>query len=139
MAISTAAIGEISARLRGMGASELADRLDYLASDADLEPGEFPATAESARGFFELFASVESDSKVGQACSPEGWIVGEWRWFPDQRGASVWFLDISRVMFTARKKSGEFVAIEGQGNVTSRATLTQTLVNEGLFSWRLDL
>ena len=35
---------DISRLLRGMGEGELAERLDYLASDADLEPGESPAT-----------------------------------------------------------------------------------------------
>ena len=107
MALSSATtIAQISDLLRGMGEGELADRLDYLASDEDLEPGESPATDESARGFFELFTSVVSDSKVGLACSPEGWIVGEWRWFPDKRGASIWFLDDEGVMFTANKKAG---------------------------------
>ena len=106
MALTSAStIAEISALLLEMGEDELAARLDYLASDEDLDPGESPATDESARGFFEFFTSVESDSEVGLACSPEGWIVGEWRWFPDKRGASVWFLDDERVMFTANKKT----------------------------------
>ncbi len=119
-----------------MGEIELADRLDYLASDEDLEAGESPATAESAQGFFEFFTSVESDSKVGLACSPEGWVVGEWRWFHDKRGASIWFLDDERVKFTANKKSGEFVDIEGQKNITTISILNEALVGEGLFSWR---
>ena len=137
MALSSAlSIVEISALLREMGEGELADRLDYLASDADLDPGESPATDESARGFFEFFTSVESDSEVGLACSPEGWIVGEWRWFPDKRGASLWFLDNERVMFTANKKSGDFVTIEGQNNITTLSILNKALVQEGLFSWR---
>ena len=127
---------EISALLRGMGEDELADRLDYLASDEDLDPGESPATDESARGFFEFFASVESDSKVGLACSPEGWIVGEWRWFPDKRGVSIWFLDAERVGFTANRKNGDFVALAGQSNTTTRFALTAALIQEELFSWR---
>ena len=56
----TTSIAEISALLREMGEGELADRLDYLASDEDLEPGESPATDESARGFFEFFTPVSS-------------------------------------------------------------------------------
>ena len=129
-------IAEISALLREMGEGELANRLDYLASDEDLEPGELPATDESARGFFEFFTSVESDSKVGLACSPEGWIVGEWRWFPDKRGASIWFLDAERVGFTANRKNGEFVALAGQSNTTTSSELTVALIQEELFSWR---
>ena len=133
---STSTIVEISALLREMGEDELADRLDYLASDEDLEPGESPATDESARGFFEFFTAVKCDSKVGLACSPEGCIVGEWRWFPDKRGVSIWFLDAERVGFTANRKNGDFVALDGQSNITTRSTLTASLIQEELFSWR---
>ncbi len=136
MALTSAStIADISALLREMGEDELADRLDYLASDEDLDPGESPATDESARGFWELFLSVEWSGEFGLAGSPEGWIVGEWR-FPDKRRASVWFLDAERVMFTAKEKDGEFVAIEGQGNFTNLPTIMKVLVREGLFSWR---
>lgn len=137
MALTSAStVAEISALLLEMGEDELAARLDYLASDEDLDPGESPATDESAREFFEFFTSVESDSEVGLACSPEGWIVGEWRWFPDKRGASVWFLNDERVMFTANKKNHDFVAIEGLGNIITPSTLANILVQEGLFLWR---
>ena len=137
MALSSAlSIPEISALLKEMDEGELADRLDYLASDEDLDAGDVPATSESARGFFELFSSVECDSKVGLGCSPEGWIVGEWRWFPDERGASVWFLGDERLMFSANKKNGGFVSIGEQKNFTTLSILTKTLVEEGVFSWR---
>lgn len=139
MALTSAStIAEISILLREMGEDGLADRLDYLASDEDLDSGESPATDESARGFFEFFTSVESDSRVGLACSPEGWIVGEWRWFLDKRGASIWFLDDDKVMFTANKRTGEFVANCGQNNRTTHSNLARALVNEGLFSWRTN-
>lgn len=138
MALSSATtIVEISALLREMGEEELADRLDYLASDEDLDPGESPATDESARGFIELYSGVEWSGEFGLACSPEGWIVGEWR-FPDNRRASVWFLDAEQVMFTAKKKNGEFIAIGERGNFTERSTLMEVLVREELLSWRLN-
>ena len=138
MALSSAlSIAEISALLREMGESELADRVDCLASKEDLEPGESPATDESARGFIELYSGVEWSGEFGLACSPEGWIVGEWR-FPDNRRASVWFLDAEQVMFTAKKKNGEFIAIGERGNFTERSTLMEVLVREELFSWRLN-
>ena len=126
MALSSAlSIAEISALLREMGEGELADRLDYLASDEDLEPGESPATDESARGSSSSLPASSRSSKVGLACSPEGWIVGEWRWFPDKRRASMWFLDAEQVMFTAKKKNGEVhVLSEERGNnITDRSTL----------------
>ena len=138
MALSSAlSIAEISALLREMGEGELADRLDYLASEEDLDPGESPATDESARGFIELYRGVEWSGEFGLACSPEGWIVGEWR-FPDNRRSSVWFLDAEQVMFTAKKKNGEFIAIGERRNFTERSTLMEVLVREELFSWRLN-
>ena len=118
-----------------MGEGELADRLDYLASSEDLDPGDMPATAESARGLWGFLCTVQWDGEFGLACSPEGWIVGEWR-FGDKRRASVWFLDDERVMFTAKKMNGGFVAIEGQNNFSERYTLARVLVQEGLFSCR---
>ena len=138
MALSSAfSVAEISALLREMGESELADRVDYLASEEDLDPGESPATDESARGFIELYSGVEWSGEFGLACSPEGWIVGEWR-FPDNRRASVWFPDAEQVMFTAKKKNGEFIAIGERRNFTERSTLMEVLVREELFSWRLN-
>ncbi len=127
-----ATISDISAFLRSMGDTTLADRLDYLASDEDLEPGESPATVESARGFFELFASVESDSEVGLSCSPEGWIVGEW-WFPDGRVVGIWFLDANMALFSAINKNGEFVNVKERNVVTERSKVTQALVKEDFF------
>ena len=129
----TTTIAEISALLREMGEAELADRLDYLASDEDLEPGESPATAESAQGFFDFFTSVESDSKVGLACSTEGWIVGEWRWFPDKRTVGIWFIDGDQVMFSAIDKTGSFVTIEDKGSTVDRVKIAQILVEKGIF------
>ena len=132
----SAAISEISAGLRGMGECGLADRLEYLASDEDLEPGECPATAESARGFFALFASVESESPAGLGCSPEGWVVAEWRQFPDQRCLGIWFLDSDRVLFSGDDKDGELLKIEQRNQVAERSSVTRSLVEHGLFIWR---
>ena len=128
-------MGDVAGFLRGMGEGGLAERLDYLASDADLDVGEFPASDESARGFFELFASIDSEGEVVLGCSPEGWVVAEWR-FSDERGVSVWFLDADRVMFAATGKGGKFVDIQGPARTLERTALMQGLVREELFSWR---
>ena len=136
---TTATVRDISRLLREMGEEELAERLDYLASDADLEPGESPATDESARGFFEFFTSVESESKVGLACSPEGVICAEWR-FEDQRAVAVWFLDAERVRFSAIGKDGDFVDLKERNKIADRSKVTKALVEirQELFAWRLS-
>ena len=139
MALTSAStIAEISILLREMGEGGLADRLDYLASDEDLDPGESPATDESARGFFEFFTSVESEGSIGLGCSPEGVICADWR-FPDSRAVGVWFLDAERVRFSAIGKDGQFVDIEERNKVADRSRVTEALVEtqQGLFVWRL--
>ena len=133
---STSTIVEISSLFREMGEDDLADRLDYLASDEDLDPGESPATDESARGFFEFFTNIKSDSKVGLACSREGWISAEWRWFSDERRVGIWFLDAEKILFSALGKDGKFVEIEERNKITDRCMVTPKLVDAGLFSWR---
>ena len=132
-----ATVGDVAGFLRDMGEDGLAERLDYLASDADLDVGECSATDESARGFWALFASVESEGAVVLGCSPEGWVVAEWR-FPDARGVSVWFLDADQVMFAATDKDGKFVDIQGPVRTLERTALMQGLVREELFFWRHD-
>ena len=130
-------ITEIAALLREMGEGELADRLDYLASDADLEPGESPATEASAQGFFEFFTAVESGGKIGLGCSPEGVICAEWR-FQDQRAVGVWFLDAERVRFSAIGKDGNFVDTKERNKIADRSESTRALVElqQELFVWR---
>ena len=135
--LDVATVGDVAGFLRDMGEGVLADRLDYLASDADLDVGEFPASDESARGFFELFSGVDSEGEVGLGCSPEGWVVAEWR-FSDERGVSVWFLDADRVMFSATDKDGKFVDIQGPARTLERTALMQGLVREELFFWRYN-
>ena len=137
MALSSAlSIAEISALLREMGEGELADRLDYLASDEDLEPGESPATDESARGFFEFFTAIESEGKVGLGCSPEGVICADWR-FQDQRAVGIWFLDAERVLFSAIGKDGDFVDMKERNKISERSEVTKALVEiqQELFVW----
>lgn len=136
MALSSAlSIAEISALLREMGEDELADRLDYLASDEDLDPGESPATDESARGFFELFASIECEGSVGLGSSYEGWVYAQWS-FPDKRDLGVWFVDAEYVKYTARDKTGKRIDIEGSARTIERSRLMRGLVQKELFSWR---
>ena len=123
--------------LRTWGEYDLADRMAYFASDADLEEGDVPVTLESALGFLSFFASVKSEVRVSLSCSPEGWICAVWR-FPDERRASLWFLDSDRVMFAATNADGYFVEIDGGGEVSSSRDVMEKLIQAGLLTWDLD-
>ncbi len=121
--------------LRGWGRPDLADRIAYFASDADLDDGDVPATLASALGFLAFFGAVESEGKVELGCSPEGWICAEWD-FPDSRDAGLWFLDSQRVMFSATNRDGKFIDIRGGDKITTRLVILRRLAAEGLFVCR---
>ena len=121
--------------LRGWGRPDLADRIAYFASDADLADGDVPVTLASVLGFLAFFGAVESEGKVELGCSPEGWICAEWD-FPDSRDAGLWFLDSQRVMFSATNRDGKFIDIRGGDKITSRSVILRRLAAEGLFVCR---
>ena len=123
--------------LRSWGEYALADRIAYFASDADLEDEDIPATLESVRGFLTFFGQVKSDGRISLTCSPEGWLCAVWR-FSDERRASLWFLDSNRVMFSATDAAGNFIEIDGGGEVGSSRKVMAKLVQAGLFTWDLD-
>jgi hypothetical protein len=130
----TRTVEQICALLTAQGEHGLASRIAYFASNEDLEEDEVPVTAGSARGFLAFFSEVESDGKVGLACSQEGWICAEWR-FSDRRRASLWFLDEDRVMFAATDNSGDFIEIEGVNEIGYRSIIVAKLVEAGLLKW----
>ena len=123
--------------LRSWGEHSLADRIAYFASDEDLEAGDVPLTPESARGFLAFFKAVKSDGRVSLTCSPEGWLCAVWR-FPDERRASVWFLDDQRVMFAATDAAGNFVELDNRNEVGDYREVMAKLVQAGLLEWHLD-
>ena len=133
-------IAGVCAVLRGWGRPDLADRIAYFASDADLDDGDVPVTLDSALGFLAFFGAVASpDGTESLTCSPEGWILSVWR-FPDQRRISLWFVDGDTVMFAIRKADGRFVLDLNNGSETaSRAYITAKLLEtEEWFTWYSD-
>ena len=121
--------------LHAWGHPQLADRLAYFASDADLEDGDVPLTLESAQGFLAFFGAVASSAKVHLGCTAEGWICAEWD-FADLRDAGLWFLDEQRLMYTACGVDGSFLDLNNDGSrVGDRVGITEKLVNAGLFTW----
>lgn len=123
--------------LRSWGEGALAGRVAYFASDEDLEAEDIPVTLESARGFLAFFSAVKSDGRVSLTCSPEGWLCATWR-FPDERRASVWFLNERRVMFAATDTAGNFVELDNRNEEGDYREVMAKLVQAGLFEWHLD-
>ena len=130
-------VNDVCSILRDWGEYALAERIAYFASDEDLEDGDIPVTPESACGFLEFFGAVKSEGRLSLTCSPEGWLCTVWR-FPDQRRASLWFLDTDRVMLAATDAAGEFIGIDGGGEIGSRLVVTTKLVQAGLLTWFSD-
>lgn len=132
-------VDDVCEVLRIWGENDLANRIAYFASDEDLEDGDIPVTVDSARGFLSFFSAVKSEGRVSLTCSPEGWLCAVWRFpFPDERRASLWFLDADRVMFAATSATGEFIEIEGGGDVGNSRDVMEKLIQAGLLSWDLD-
>ena len=123
-------IQEVCAALNDLGQLELANRLKYFASDEDLEEGYVAVKPESVLGFWEFFNEVESKGQIDLACSPEGWICAVWK-FPDQRRASIWFLDQDNVMYAARKADGYFVDLNQGEDKGKRSTIMKGLLECG--------
>ena len=113
----------------------MARRIAYFASDEDLEEGDVPVTLESVLGFWEFFQAVESEGRRGMTCSAEGWLCGSWD-FPDARRATLWFLDSQSVMFAATGLDGKFIMLASNKDTGSLETVTEKLVEAGLFNWR---
>ena len=131
-----ASIGEVCEVLRGWGCAGLAERLAYLASDADLEEGDAPATLESARGFLAFFGAVESEEgEVDLGTSWNGEICADWR-FPDKRIVVLWFADPERVRYAARKSDGYFIdRNKGEAYVNSQGLARRLVDMEEWFTW----
>ena len=115
----------------------VADRIAYFASDEDLEEGDIPLTLASACGFLAFFEAIKSEGRISLTCSPEGWLCAVWQ-FPDERRASLWFLDTYQVMFSATDAAGNFIEIDDGSEVGSTRKVMDKLVETGLFAWNSD-
>ena len=121
--------------LRSWGEPDLADRIAYFASNADLDDGDVPVTLESALGFLAFFGAVESEGQADLGCSSEGWICAEW-FFSDNRLVSVLFPDRDKVDCAARKSDGRFIEINSGGDTGNRSFIMAKLVESGeWFTW----
>ena len=131
-------VSDVCNVLRVWSEDDLAARIAYFASDEDLEDEDIPITDESACGFLSFFGAVKSEGRVSLTCSPEGWLCALWR-FSDERRASLWFLDVNRVMFAATNANGDFIEIDGGGDVGNSQEVMTKLIEAGLLTWDLDM
>ena len=115
----------------------LASRVEYFASDEDLEEGEMPLALASAQEFLKFFGVVNTEGMIHLACTPEGWLFAQWE-FEDARSAGVWFRDDRRVMFVATDVDGAYVSVDGGSELSSRFLVMQALIRAGLFEWYPD-
>lgn len=130
-------IDEVCAALTKRGRPDLAQRVAYFASDADLEPEDAPLTVASALGFWAFFRAVEGIepvNRIDMACSPEGRLSAYWD-FADERRASIWFHNTERINFAAKDANGRWVDIDGGGDTGNQADVMAKLVEAGLFIW----
>ena len=132
-------VAEVCDVLRGWGRPDLAERLAYLASDEDLDDGDFPASLESALGFLAFFGAVESkDGEVDLGTSWDGLVLSVWR-FPDFRRVSIWFQDRDTVRYAARKFDGLFADLNNGSEIGSCSLIMQNLVEcKEWFTWFKD-
>ena len=129
-------VAAVCQTLHSLGAGDVAERLAYLASAADLAEGDVPATVDSAYAFLDFFVRAQSAAGVlNLTCSPDGWLCAEWD-FADGRSVCLWFLDDARVMFVAQDCNGDFVAIDGDNEIGSRREITDKLIQAGFLEWK---
>ena len=132
-------VADVCAVLRAWGRPDLADRLAYLASDADLDEGDLPASLESALGFLAFFGAVESEEgEVDLGTSWDGSVLAVWS-FPDFRRVSIWFQDRHTVKYAARKFDGLFADLNNGSEIGSCSLIMQNLVEfKEWFTWFKD-
>ena len=132
-------VAEVCDVLSGWGRPDLADRLAYLASDEDLDDGDFPASLESALGFLAFFGAVESEEgEVDLGTSWDGSICADWR-FPDNRIVALWFVDREQVRCAARKADGYFADVNTGDETGNLLQITNQLVDmKQWFTWFKD-
>ena len=130
-------IPEVCAVLRAWQRPDLAERIAYFASDADLDDGEVPVTLDSALGFLAVFGTVDADAKLELACSPEGWLSAEW-YFDDARIATIHLWDRQRAMFAARCADGRFTDFGIDSPYADLPTIMANMVAAGILKWYQD-
>ena len=132
-----ATLDQVKAVLEDWNEPYLASRLEYFASDADLDDGDMPVALASAQEFLKFFGAVNTVGVIHLACTPEGWLFAQWE-FEDLRSAGVWFRDDRSVMFVATDSDGAYVHVAGGGELSDRFLVTQTFIHAGLFEWYPD-
>ena len=126
---------QVSEWLRHWHEDKLAERIEYFASDQDLEDDEVALTVDSAKDFLSFLNLVHTTAQISLTCSPEGWLCASWK-FSDDRRATLWFRGSRQIAVVAIDRAGEYVDLEDGKEIGPLDEVVLKLVEAGLFKWR---
>ena len=128
-------VAQVSEWLRRWHEDKLAERIEYFASDQDLEDDEVALRVDSAKDFLSFLNLVHTTAHISLTCSPEGWLCASWK-FSDDRRATLWFRGSRQIAVVAIDPAGEYVDLEDGKEIGPLDEVVLKLVEAGLFKWR---
>ena len=129
------AIRSVCDVLRQWGYHALAERVEYLSSDAVTASGNPLPDLGSLKGFLMVLGAYQSDGSVLLTTAPDGMLVAEWS-FSDNRSATLTFLDVDHGRFDATDIDGSAIQIRNGAMRAHRQIIGNALLEHGLFAIR---
>ena len=129
------AIRSVCDVLRQWGYHALAERVEYLASDAVTANGNPLPDLGSLKGFLMVLGTYQSDGGVSISAAADGMLVAEWI-FSDNRGATLTFLDVDHATVDATDADGKAIQIRNGATRANRQVIGNALSENGLFTTR---
>ena len=129
------AIRSVCDVLRQWGHHALAERVEYLASDAVTANGNPLPDLGSLKGFLMVLGAYQSDGSVSISAA-DGMIIGEWS-FSDSRSATLTFLDVDHATVDATDADGKAIQIRNGATRANRQVIGNALLEHDLFTARL--
>lgn len=127
------AITNICDVLRQWEYRDLANRVEYLASQYSADNNNPSLDLGSLRGFLMILGNIQSTLGINLTATSEGLIAAEWQ-FTDNRRATVTFLDVDHVKVDATRADGDPVRIRNSATRVSRQIAINRLIEQGLFT-----
>lgn len=117
------------------GYHALAERVEYLSSDAVTASGNPAPDLSSLKGFLMVLGAYQSDGTVSLTTAPDGMLVAEWS-FSDNRSATLTFLDVDYGTVNATDADGNAIQIRNGVKGARRQVIGAALLERGLFTVR---